>query len=267
MSLESHPDIPIWIQNRIVGFFNWARNVGMVLDGTIQDDPSDGPGNTMGRVLAAQILREKANLPRRRFPDLAQLDAIRGVGPGTIKDLVYSFGTSADEAFQKSMYDSGTIYRENWPLEYFRFTFDVKSEFEEIARDSEKLRAFVAEKVAEVSDQKGVPQGKKEEMIAEVEAAYIDYYSNSTRAAVYALALYFYEFDADNWFSYEDILGECQKYFDHNSGTYPWFMDLQLFRGVSQRGIVSPGISPDVMPVVVNWAEQAVTFWVSELYD
>ena len=100
-----------------MGFFNWARNVEMVLDGTIQDNPADGPGTTLGRTLAARILRERNLLPNRRFTDFDQIDQIKGVGPGTIQDLVYSFGTSADEAFRKAMYERGTIYEENWPLE------------------------------------------------------------------------------------------------------------------------------------------------------
>ncbi len=267
MSTTSHPDIPLWIQNRIIGFFNWARNVGMILDGTIQDDPSDGPGNTMGRVLAARILRERNALPRRRFTDFEQIDNIRGVGPGTVQDLVYSFGTSADEAFRKAMYDSGTIHTENWPLEYFRYPIEDQEAFTEIARDNEKLRQFVVGKVVEVSDERGVPTAKRDEMVAVLNGAYIDDYSNSTQSAGLSFALWFYEFDADNWFSWETIQKQCLGYFEHNSNTYPWFMDLHYFKGFRNLGIISPGICPEDLPVVVNWAEQTISFWISALYD
>lgn len=267
MSLTSHPDIPIWIQNRIVGFFNWARNVGMILDGTIQDDPSDGPGTAMGRTLAARILRERNQLPRRRFADLAEIDAIRGVGPGTIKDLVYSLGRSADQTFKQSMYDSGTIYAENWPLEYFRYTFDDQSEFSALAQDNARLRTFVRDKVAEVCGEKNVPNAQRDEMLADVDNAYIDDYSNSTQVAAFALALWFYEFDADNWFSWEGIQAQTESYFNHNASAYPWFMDLHMFRGFVNRGIVPSGICPPDLPVVANWAEQSISFWISALYD
>lgn len=267
MSTNSYPEIPLWIQNRIIGFFNWARNVDMILDGTIKDDPSDGPGNTVGRTLAARILRERSQLPRRRFTDLEQIDNIRGVGPGTMEDLVYSFGISADESFQKSMYESNTIYKENWPLEYFRFTIEDQKKFSAIAQDHEKLRQFVKEKVDEVAAERAVTSENAREMADQLKTAYIDTYSNSTPIASYALALWFYEFDADNWFSWERIQEQTIGYFNHNSNTYPWFMDLYFFKGFRNRGIVSPGISPEDLPVVVNWAEQAITFWVSELYD
>lgn len=77
MSTTSHPDIPLWIQNRIVGFFNWARNVEMILDGTIKDDPSDSPGRTVGRALTARILREGSKLPDGRFADFEQIGNIQ----------------------------------------------------------------------------------------------------------------------------------------------------------------------------------------------
>ncbi len=267
MSTNSHPNIPLWIQNRIISFFNYARNVSMVLDGTIKDDPSDGEGSAMGATLAARILREKNALPNRRFTDFEQIDNIRGVGEGTIQDLVYSFGKSADETFKKAMYDSGTIYEANWPLEYFRFTIEEKDAFTTIAQSNENLNQFIIDKVGIVCSEKNVEVEKRDTMIAELSNAYIDNYSNSTPAAAYALALWFYEFDADNWFSWEGIQEQTVQYFDHNSNTYPWFMDLYFFKGFINRGIINPGISPEDLPVIVNWAEQSITFWVSALYD
>lgn len=267
MSTTSHPEIPLWIQNRIVGFFNWARNVDMILDGAIQDDPADGPGNTMGRTLAARILRERSKLPNRRFTDFEQIDNIRGVGPGTVKDLVYSFGINADEAFRKSMYESGTIYEENWPLEFFRFPIEDRETFSATAQDHEKLRRFVVEKVDEVCRDRDLAPEECEAMRTDLKNAYIDEYGNSTPTAGYALALWFYEFDADNWFSWERIQQQTIGYFDHNANTYPWFMSLYLFKGFRNRGIIRPGISPDDLPVVANWAEQTITFWISALYD
>lgn len=250
-----------------MGFFNWTRNVEMVLDGTIQDDPADGPGTTLGRTLAARILRERNLLPNRRFTDFDQIDQIKGVGPGTIQDLVYSFGTSADEAFRKAMYERGTIYEENWPLEYFRFTLDEQEAFSAIAQDKEQLRRFVVEKIDEICQERAVKDENRAAMLADLNAAYIDDYSNSTPIASYALALWFYDFDADNWFSWEHIQQQTLAYFDHNANTYPWFMELHLFKGFRNRGIISPGICPDALPVVVNWAEQSITCWISALYD
>ena len=267
MSTATNLETPIWVQNRIVGFFNHARNIEMILDGTIQDDPSDGPGKTLGRTLAARILRERNLLPRRRFSSLEQIDNIRGVGPSTLQDLVYSFGKTADETFRNSMYESGTIYQENWPLEYFRYAFEDQETFRSLVQDKAQLRTFIQDKVLEVSQEREVAQDNCDAMLADLEKAYIDTYSNSTPIAGYALALWFYDFDADNWFSWERIQEQTIAYFDHNMNTDEWSMDLHLFKGFINRGIIQPGISPNALPVVVNWAESSITFWISELYD
>lgn len=265
MSTTSHPNIPLWIQNSIVGFFNRARNIDMILDGSIQDH--DGTGNTMGRTLAARILRERNELPTRRFTDFEQIDNIRGVGPGTVADLVFSFGQTADEAFKKSMYDTSTIYENNWPLEYFRFQIEEQDVFTDTVQNEDNLRQFVLGKVAEVASERQVSQANQDAMLAEISNAYMDDYSNSTTAAAYAFALWFYEFDADNWFSWERIQEQTIQYFEYNYNTYPWFMHLYFFKGFTNRGIISPGITPKDLPVVVNWAEQTITFWISTLYD
>ncbi|MCB0634666.1 MAG: hypothetical protein KDD15_33270, partial [Lewinella sp.] len=156
---------------------------------------------------------------------------------------------------------------ENWPLEYFRYNVDDQKEFAGIVQDREKLRSFIVEKVGEVALERSVTEKDTAAMISDLTGAYIDTYSNSTPIAGYALALYFYDFDADNWFAWERIQEQTIAYFDHNANTYPWFMDLYFFKGFRNRGIISPGIGPDDLPVVVNWAEQAITFWVTALYD
>ena len=256
-----------WIANRILGFFNAARSVDDVLDGTIQDDPSDGPGRTMGRTLAARILRTKSQLPRRRFTEFSQLDDVPGVGPGTIQDLVYSFGTTAAAAFQTTMYDENVIYRENWPLEFFRFTIEDREQFNEIMRDEELFGTYVCDRVRELCAEREVSEEDAAAMLAEIERAYIDTYNNSTPAPAYAMALWFYEFDADNWFSWERIQEQTERYINHHMESADWEMELRMFRGVQQRGIIPIAITPTDLPVMVNWPEQAVTVWFSTLYD
>lgn len=267
MSVTSHPDIPLWIQNRIVGFFNKARNINMILDGSIKDDPANGKGSTLGPTLAARILREKNSLPQRKFTDFEQIDDIRGIGPDTVQDLVYSFGQPAAAFFKRSMYDSETIYKDNWVLDYFRYQIEDEEEFTALVEDEESLRKFVIGKLKKESKDKKLSEKDIDAMVEDLESAFIDPYSNSTPEATYAFALWFYQFDADNWFSWEQIQEQTQAYFDYNFNTYPWQMDFYLFRGFENKGLVEVGITPAALPVNVNWAEQSITFWGAALYD
>jgi hypothetical protein len=206
-------------------------------------------------------------LPFRRFTDLQQLDDIRGVGAGTLQDLVYSFGTTAAAYFKREMYASGTIYETNWPLEYFRYELPDAAAFNALANDVTALRTFVIDKVQTESTAKGLPSSATNQMVQELQSAYPDYYSNGSYEAAYALALWFYRFDADNWFSWARIQEQTTAYFDYHMGGNPWQMDLYLFKGFVNRGLVPPGISAKDLPIVVNRAEQSVTFWISALYD
>lgn len=259
-------NIPTWVANRILGFFNRVQSIDEIVNGPIKDDPSDGAGRTIGPTLAARILRERNNLRWRRFREFEEFDAIPGVGEGTLKDLVYSFGTSAAQAFQDRMYNDNIIFRENWPLEYFQTTFDDQKAFNELVNDEIAMRAWIVAKVKEIAIEREVEEKKIDEMANVLSSAYIDSYSNSTPAAGYALALWFYEFDADNWFSWERIQEPTTAYFSHHDG-YPWEMELKFFKGFNQLGIIRPGITPDDLPVVVNWPERAITLWFSALYD
>jgi len=260
--------MPEWVANRILGFFNRAQNIDDILDGTIKDDPSDGPGYTIGRQLADRILRTRKELkPFGRFTEFEQLDNIPGLGRGTLQDLVYSFGTSAAQAFRDYMYGEYVIYEANWPLEFFRYEIEDKATFNEIARNDERFREWMGQQIGQLCGKRGVKEKDCNSMLQDLQTAYIDRYFNGTPAAGYALALWFYQFDADNWFSWERIQEACIRYFNHHSGAYPWEMELRLLRGFTQRGIIQPGITPDALPVVFNWPEQCITIWVSALYD
>lgn len=257
---ENTPD---WVKNRIMGFFNRAQNVNDILDGSIQDDPTDGPGNTLGRTLAARIIRTKNTLPKSRFTDFNQVANIQGIGQGTLDDLVFSFGDAAAEYFRTQMYANNVIYEENWPLQYYRTVIEDKNEFTHVISDPERLKEWVAGTVKEYCE-----SSKRDcsEMLSQLQNAYIDQYHNSSPTAAYALALWFYEFDADNWFSWERIQEQTLKYFDYHMGAYPWYMELYFFKGVKQN-LIKPGICPDDLVMVVNWPERAITIWVSALYD
>jgi len=257
---------PAWAYNRIVSFFNTAQSVEDIVS-TVKDDPSDGPGRTISANLAARILRERSRFGFRGFTDFAQIDGIRGVGDGTVQDLLCTFNVSAAAAFQQKMYDDHVIYRENWPLEFFRYEIEDKEEFEKMVFDDQLLRNFVGEKIIELSEQRGVDQALCDQMVTDISAAYIDKYSNSIPTANIALALWFYEFDADNWFSWERILEVTAYYLDYYARTNNSEMELRFFKGFVNRGIIQPGITPDDLPVVLNYAEQCVTIWFSTLYD
>lgn len=262
--MASKRKTPEWVNNRILNYFNQINDADELIAG-IKDDPSNGKGYAIGKVLAVKILKHKNNLPARRFRDIDELMAIKGFGKDKLKDLVYSLGTVAAKAFQQSLYNNGVIYKENWPVEYFSFPIKDEKIFNQIANNNGELRNFVSASISKICRSKRVKKAAHESMVEQVESAYIDPYSNGTEEAQIAMALWFYRFDADNWFSFERMLEQTGAYFNYHAAPV-WQMDLRFFKGVEHQ-ILKAGITPEDLPVVINHAEQSITIWTAALYD
>jgi len=254
---------PDWVNNRIVGFFNRVKNADEITNG-VSDDPSCGGGYGIGNLLAVKILKQRNTLPARRFRTIDQLMEIKGLGKDKLKDLVHSLGTSAAEFFKTGLYENGIIYKENWPVEYFSFPIKDKKTFQTIANNDGELRAFVSSSISKISRSKRVKSAAHEAMVEQVESAYIDSYQNGTEEALIAMALWFYRFDADNWFSFDQMLMATRGYFDYHSVPV-WEMNLKFFKGFEHR--ILNGSTPKDLPVVVNHPEKTITIWTAALND
>ena len=75
----------------------------------------------------------------------------------------------------------------------------------------------------------------------------------------YALALWFMEFDHDNWFSFNDVLTETKKYLNSYSSVSNR-RELRLIKGSF------PPMNLD-LPVVVDYENHSVTVWTGKLTD
>ncbi len=75
----------------------------------------------------------------------------------------------------------------------------------------------------------------------------------------YALALWFMEFDEDNWFSFEDVQVETEKYLN----SYSSISERKELRMI--KGSFLP-MKLD-LPVVVDYENMSFTIWTGELKD
>lgn len=265
MSSKQLAGIPVHLAQRILSFFNSAQQVSSITNSIIQDDPSDGPGNTIGPTLAARILRARKVLPRNRFTNLEELDAIPGFGTGTWDDLIYTFGPTAGETFRRKMYEEHVIFESNWPLWLFEYPIEDPKEFQELATDDLKFRAFIGQQLEQICATEGAQKEHCAQALEAVSTNYLDAFTNSTQEAAHAMALWFYRFDADNWFSYEQVFEQTQAYFSFYPD-YPWEMDLRFFKGIEST-LIEPGITVSDLPIVINYPEQSISVWMSTLYD
>ena len=65
MSTSIYDTTPQWILSRITEYFYRVETINEIMDGQLKDDPSNGIGNKIGKVIAGRILTERNKLSRK----------------------------------------------------------------------------------------------------------------------------------------------------------------------------------------------------------
>ena len=191
-----------WVASRIIQFFNKAERPIDIVQGVL-DDPNDNENEAFRLSLAKRILQVRNTLPVRRFRELAQIDAIPGVGPDKMSDLAFTFNIPASVAFEKALFDQ-SILLSNWTMLRHEWVSETDEEHQNMVNHPEHFRQIVRQlAVRAAMETAGYDEDEAQQKTADLQTAFIDTYTNSTAEAAYAFALWFYRFDADNWFSFE----------------------------------------------------------------
>ena len=143
------------------------------------------------------------------------------------------------EQFMESMRKK--VLPENFKLTGSMFSFKTQNEFQDAVSDSEDFLRFV-------NKQWGY----------DCIESYSDVFFSGFLGS-YAFSLWFMEFDEDNWFSFEKVQLETEKY-------------LNSYSSVSERKelrVIKGSFLPMRLdlPVVVDYENRSVTVWTGELRD
>lgn len=109
-----------------------------------------------------------------------------------------------------------------------------------------------------VSDPDSFPGFIQREWGFDCEECYFDVYSSGFLGS-YAFALWFMEFDEDNWFSFDAVQKETKGYLNSYSSVSDR-KELRIIKGAF------PPMNLD-LPVVVDYENLSVTAWTGELKD
>lgn len=251
-----------WILKRIMTNLN-SIGSAKELSKTVKDNPGNGLGYDIGEKVAQRILDRRAELPCDQFTSIGQLKAVPGLGNDKFRDLVYTFGNPAADLFRTEMYDRIIGY--NWNLAFHRVEFEDQDEFLAKVDDISAFREWMVYTVAELAEKRTGNCELFEKITAQIASSSIQEYS-SGHVAAYAFALWFYRFDQDNWFTFDAVREVAASYLDyftnHNDRT-----ELRMFYGFQNQGLLAQPVTISGLPVVVNYAEKAITIWSAELID
>lgn len=257
--------IESWVELRILNFLNAAQTVEDIV-GKVLDDPNAGGSATIGETVAQRILEKRNSLaPFGRFDSISQLEGIPGLGEDKIRDLIYTFGVRAADAFRKSMYDG--IILDNWQLEHHTYYFPSEEEFLLTATIESNFVQHVAYQVEQISLQKFGNEEAAYLANLLAQQSYLDRY-DSAHVGSYAFALWFYQFDQDNWFSFERVRTTIEPYLSYYSERNAAYeQQFVLFKGFPNGATLVRAVTTPDLPVVINPVENAITIWTAALYD
>ncbi|MEM0997723.1 MAG: hypothetical protein AAGN35_11605 [Bacteroidota bacterium] len=272
MSQEFSNDLaPGWVLQRVLDFLNRAQSPKDITEG-VQDDPqvttgdapTGTPGYGIGATVAQRIIDHRNALPRRRFSRITELNGIQGLGPDKAHDLLYSLGKSADEAFKQGMYN-GVVFPANFDLEYHYVHFVDDESFRQVVEEDSVLTRTVSQLLFDA-----VLQRTQNRPLASTAKNYLPQcfleHTRSAHQASYYFAYWFYRFDSDNWFSFDRVRQETEKYLEYNWRNEDR-LELKFYKGFDQNGLLAEAITVEDLPVVINYGERRVTIWGAGLRD
>ncbi|MEM7035540.1 MAG: hypothetical protein AAF570_01100, partial [Bacteroidota bacterium] len=245
MGQISATGLATWVSKRILAYFNGAITAKDITGGFLKDDPGTGTGKyVIGEVVAQRILDRRNTLPGRRYTDLTQLDGIQGLGVDKFHDLVYTFGVPAAEAFKDGMY--ANVIAENWALEAHTTRFEDAQELRDLVEDPRAFQKWLSTQIGSLATAKyGLSEPQRTARKA-LKAACPEIFANG-HVAAYAFALWFYRFDADNWFNFETVRKETEMYLDFMQD-YNDRIELRMYHGFENVDLIAEPLTVSGLP-------------------
>ncbi|MEM6804241.1 MAG: hypothetical protein AAF696_22745 [Bacteroidota bacterium] len=241
-------------------FLNQAFRPQDIINRVLIKDESEGKDYGIGAVVAGRIIRKRKTLPRWRFTELSQLNDIKGFGQDKLEDLAETFSLNSAERLLYIIRTSPILY-ENFPFTYWAITFEDDKSFKAATESEDRLRSLVKSQISNLSTRQELSNENQQKAQDQIQHAYIEEF-NTAFLGAYAWAVWFYGFDADNWFGFDQMRIPLEAYLSE-SDAEPMFY---LFKGF-ENSLITRGITVLDLPVVVNPAEKTVYLWTAELFD
>lgn len=255
-------DLPAFAEKRFLYFFNHVPGAKEIASVQWKTSDKDADEYGLGETVAQRIIDARNSLERKKFTDLSAFEEIPGLGHEKLKDIVSTFSIPAADLFLRDMRKG--VIQSNFELTYYSIPFDQPASFEAVVSNPRLFKYTVAKYAKELASE-GVSQEKLVAAEESLRSSYVETYKNGFVGS-YAFALWFFRFDADNWFTFEQVRTCTESYLDITLLSSDR-QELHLFKGFQAGEILVGGICPEDLPVVVNHDEHLITLWGGQLFD
>ena len=244
------------VEKRLLDFLNSIHRPEIIADLDLLLIQGDKADYGIGPVVAERILAKKNSLSPRLFKSIEQLDDIEGLGQDKAQDLLTYLSMPRGEVFVQMMRNH--VLPSSWEL--FVRVVNLK-DAPVLDLNGTAFREWLADEVIQMATEE--PDGKaKVEIKRQLVNAYVDEYEIA-HVASYAMALWFYRFDQDNWGPFENYRTQAEEYLGFANETNR----LQFYKGFDNGLIMKRGITVDDLMVVHNESEHTLSIYASQLMD
>ncbi|MEL7533603.1 MAG: hypothetical protein AAFN10_19980, partial [Bacteroidota bacterium] len=199
----------LWVQKRVIAFINGAKKASDIVEG-VKDSPNNGQGYGIGETVANRILAKRNSLPGRRFRSIEQFSDIEGLGEDKFDDLLNTFNILSAEEFRNKMFTDKFLF-DNWELSHHTIQLPDLKNFQQTVGSTESLKHFVAEQINTLVYKEQQNRTLAKLASQSIRTAYVENHPEAYLGS-YAWALWFFGFDADNWFSFEAMRLRIESY-------------------------------------------------------
>lgn len=248
------------LQERLLLLLNSARSprdISALL-------PKGNRRQVLDPTLGIRLLKARQNQPGKRFESLDTLREAEGFGVEEMELLSEAVQQSSAEALRQRLYNNQVLY-DNFDLRYLAIDLGPDPiEHLNTLELERALRNIISRSIPQLADSDALSADLRTAAI-QVRRNYFEPF-DSAHLASYGMALWFYHFDEDNWFSFENIRKEIEWMFN----TYFQFQNtppLFLIKGFEQKLLGTDGITVIDLPVTLNIREQKLYVWRGQLFD
>ncbi|MCK5682605.1 hypothetical protein KAJ27_00730 [bacterium] len=146
------------------------------------------------------------------------------------------------------------VLHSNFNFTFMKLKILEKSKFKKISSDKKCFRNYLIDKLNDLNISKNA---------SKIDNCFIEVYDSGFLGSL-AFALWFMKFDEDNWFSFQQVLTETEKFLADK--TYDDRIELFLLKGL-KSDCDNSAITVEEIPVTLNHSTGLICIWQGKLFD
>ncbi len=170
---------------------------------------------------------------------------------------------NAADFFRRNM--EADVLPSNFILNGYNYVLK-EEEFKQITSNNSLFLEWIGEKVAAVHLELFDNTLSSRISNRLLENRYVETFPDADTGA-YGFALWFYHFDADNWFSFKAVREQTGKYLTFHGSFLNQLLEFRLIKGFDNNDILAKPITVLDLPVVISPIEKSICFWAGQLND